>query len=192
MSQQELLKKVIRALESAGIEYMVSGSIVSSLQGEPRLTHDIDVVVAIQEPNVGLLVGNFPLPGYYLDENSILDAIKKKRAFNLIDVNSGDKVDFWILTDEPFDTSRFKRKHAEEVMGIKVVVSSPEDTILMKLKWAKLSEGSEKQYTDALRVYEVQFEKLDMDYLIEWSKRLGVDALLKRIQEEAEVLKSGF
>ena len=77
-------------------------------------------------------------------------------------------------------------------MGIKVVVSSPEDTILMKLKWAKLSEGSEKQYTDALRVYEVQFEKLDMDYLIEWSKRLGVDALLKRIQEEAEVLKSGF
>jgi hypothetical protein len=62
----------------------------------------------------------------------------------------------------------------------------------MKLKWAKLSEGSEKQYTDALRVYEVQFEKLDMDYLIEWSKRLGVDALLKRIQEEAEVLKSGF
>ena len=107
MSQQELLKKVIRALECAGIEHMVSGSIVSSLQGEPRLTHDIDVVVAIQEPNVGLLVGNFPLPGYYLDENSILDAIKKKRAFNLIDVNSGDKVDFWILTDEPFDTSRF-------------------------------------------------------------------------------------
>jgi len=30
----------------------------------------------------------------------------------------------------------------------------------MKLKWAELSGGSEKQYTDALRVYEVQFEKL--------------------------------
>jgi hypothetical protein len=41
-------------------------------------------------------------------------------------------------------------------------------------------------------VYEVQFEKLDMDYLIEWSKRLGVDASLKRIQEEAEVLKPGL
>jgi hypothetical protein len=192
MSQQELLKKVIRALDSAGIEYMVSGSIVSSLQGEPRLTHDIDVVVAIQEPKVSLLAGNFPLPEYHLDEDSILDAIKKKKVFNLIDVNSGDKVDFWILTDEAFDTSRFKRKHAQEVVGFKVVVSSPEDTILMKLKWAKLSEGSEKQYTDALRVYEVQCEKLDMGYLIEWSKRLGVDALLKRIQEEAEVLKPGL
>ena len=93
-----------------------------------------------------------------------------------------------MLTDEPFDTSRFKRKHAQEVMGMNVVVSSPEDTILMKLKWAKLSGGSEKQYTDALRVYEVQFKKLDMAYLIEWSKALGLDALLKMIQEEAEVL----
>ena len=188
MSQQELLKKVIRVLESAGVEYMVSGSIVSSLQGEPRLTHDIDVVVAIQEPKAGLLVGSFPPPEYHLDEKSMLLAIKEKGVFNLLDVTSGDKVDFWILTDEPFDTSRFNRKRAHDVMGIQVMVSSPEDTILMKLKWASLSGGSEKQYTDALRVYEVQFETLDMGYLIEWSKRLGVDALLKRIQEEAEVL----
>ena len=188
MSQQELLKKVIRALERAGIDYMVSGSVASSLQGEPRLTHDIDLVVAIQEPKINLLVSSFPAPDYYLDENSILHAIKEKRVFNLIDVTSGDKVDFWILTDEPFDTSRFNRKRAHDVMGIQVMVSSPEDTILMKLKWASLSGGSEKQYTDALRVYEVQFETLDMGYLIEWSKRLGVDALLKRIQEEAEVL----
>ncbi len=188
MSQQELLKKVIHALETAGIEYMVSGSVVSSLQGEPRLTHDIDVVVAIQESKAGLLARDFPPPDYHLDENSILEAIKNKRVFNLIDVTSGDKVDFWMLTDEPFDTSRFKRRHSQEVMGFQLVVSSPEDTILMKLKWAKLSEGSEKQYTDALRVYEVQYGKLDMDYLAEWSRRLGVDALLKKIQQEAEAL----
>jgi hypothetical protein len=28
-------------------------------------------------------------------------------------------------------------------------------TILMKLRWAALSGGSERQFTDALRVYEV-------------------------------------
>jgi hypothetical protein len=33
-------------------------------------------------------------------------------------------------------------------------VSTPEDTILAKLRWANLSGGSEKQFTDALRVYE--------------------------------------
>lgn len=48
MSQQELLKRVLQALEDVRIEYMVTGSVASSLQGEPRSTHDIDLVVAIQ------------------------------------------------------------------------------------------------------------------------------------------------
>ncbi len=30
-------------------------------------------------------------------------------------------------------------------------ILNTEDTILMKLRWAKLSGGSEKQFTDALR-----------------------------------------
>ncbi len=42
MSQPELLKEVVKALESAKIDYMVTGSIASSLQGEPRSTHDIE------------------------------------------------------------------------------------------------------------------------------------------------------
>lgn len=33
-------------------------------------------------------------------------------------------------------------------------LSTLEDTILAKLRWANLSGGSEKQFTDALRVYE--------------------------------------
>ena len=56
MSQQELLTYVVRALESAGIDYMVTGSIVSSLQGEPRLTHDIDFVVAIERDQIPRLL----------------------------------------------------------------------------------------------------------------------------------------
>jgi hypothetical protein len=47
MSQSELLKKTIAALEAANTPYMLTGSFASSLQGEPRLTHDIDLVVAI-------------------------------------------------------------------------------------------------------------------------------------------------
>jgi hypothetical protein len=134
MSQQELLKKVIEALEGARIEYMVSGSVASSLQGEPRSTHDIDVVVAVQQSTAHAIVRAFPSPDYYLTAESIFRAIQDQGMFNLIDVHSGDKVDFWILTEDPFDCSRFKRKYAEEAMGIRIMVSSPEDTILMKLK----------------------------------------------------------
>ena len=121
-----------------------------------------------------------------MDESSILDAIIRQGMFNLLDVTTGDKVDFWILTDTPFDQSRFSRKVSEECMGLKLLVSSPEDTILAKLRWAKLSGGSEKQFIDALRVYEVQHEKLDIRYIERWAKDLEIKSLWKRLLEEAE------
>jgi len=188
MSQQELLRRVIQALDDAGIEYIVTGSVASSLQGEPRSTHDIDLVAAMERATAGKLAKAFSPPDFHLDEESIVDAINNQSMFNLIDVATGDKVDFWILTNAPFDRSRFSRKYVEEVMGMRIAVSSPEDTILAKLRWAKLSGGSEKQFTDALRVYEVQFDRLDMDYLRRWAKKIGVAPMLKRLKEEAEVM----
>lgn len=187
MSQQELLKRVIKTLEETKIQYMITGSVASSLQGEPRSTHDIDMVVAIQRSAVKKLVEAFPPPDFHLDEDSILNAIAAQGMFNLIDVKEGDKVDFWLFTNEPFDQSRFSRKYIEEVMGIKMNISSPEDTILMKLRWAKLSGGSEKQFTDAMRVYEVQSKKLDMAYLEYWVKELDIELLWKHLKDEAEV-----
>jgi len=188
MSQQELLKKVIQVLNQAGIQYMITGSVVSSLQGEPRSTHDIDMLIAIQKSVAKRLVEAFPPPDFYLDEDNILDAINRQSMFNLIDLNTGDKVDFWILTDEPFDQSRFLRKISEEFIGLKMLISTPEDTILAKLRWAKLSGGSEKQFTDALRVYEVQYGKLDINYLEQWAKKLNVESLWKQLVDEAETV----
>ena len=43
MSQQELLKQVVKILNKAEVPYMITGSIASSLYGEPRSTHlDLD------------------------------------------------------------------------------------------------------------------------------------------------------
>jgi hypothetical protein len=182
MSQPELLKLVVRILNRAGIDYMVTGSVASGLQGEPRSTHDIDLVVALSHSAAKTLIQAFPAPDYYVSEESIHDAIAGRSMFNLLSLVDGDKVDFWMLTDEPFDRSRFSRKYSEEVAGMSMNVSAPEDTILVKLRWAKLSGGSEKQVTDALRVYEVQRAKLDQAYLTEWARRLGVDDLWERIQ----------
>lgn len=188
MSQPELLKLVVESLEKAGIEYMVTGSIVSSLQGEPRSTHDIDLVVTIKKSEVHQLMTAFSPPRFYLDQDSILEAIDRRSMFNLIDVFEGDKVDFWILSGETFDQTRFSRKHQEEFAGTKMMVTSPEDTILAKLRWAKLSGGSEKQYIDALRVYEVQYKKLDQTYLNFWVRTLKLEDLWERLTAEAEVL----
>jgi hypothetical protein len=186
VSQQELLIAVVTELDRVGVAYMLTGSFASSLQGEPRATHDIDLVIAVDPAAVPALARVFREPGYYLDEASAAESMRAGRMFNLINVVTGDKVDFWPLADEPFDHARFGRRQRVEVAGRPVHVSSPEDTILMKLNWSRQSGGSEKQFGDALRVYEVQAGGLDHAYLETWAERLGVVGLWRRLLREAE------
>lgn len=76
----------------------------------------------------------FPDPQYYFSAEAVKEAIRDKSIFNQIDTSEGDKIDFWKLTDEPFDVSRFKRKYEEKLFGLNLKISMPEDTILAKLK----------------------------------------------------------
>ena len=186
MLQPKLLTQVLSILKENHIDYMVTGSIVSSMQGEPRATHDVDILVNITTSAIPSLINTFTSPGYYLSESAIEDAIRHKSMFNLIDTTDGDKVDFWILTNQPFDQSRFSRKYEENVLGFSMNISTPEDTILMKLHWSNLSGGSEKQFNDALRVYEVQYSILDLLYLQSWADRLRVKELFERLIKEAQ------
>ena len=45
MSQKDFLARLVAKLEDSGISYMISGSLGSSLHGEPRATNDIDLII---------------------------------------------------------------------------------------------------------------------------------------------------
>ena len=177
---------MVAALEGAGIAHMVTGSLASSIQGEPRATHDLDFVVTITPLAIAPLVASFPEDEFYLDPESVREAIARRDMFNLISLASGDKVDFWLLTDDAFDQSRFARRAVQLLMGLQVPVSTPEDTILQKLRWAKMAGGSERQLGDAVGVYEVQAARLDQGYLDHWAAELEVEELLQWVRERAE------
>ena len=190
MSQQDLLRKVVSALNKAEIGFMLTGSFASSLQGEPRSTHDIDLVVDMKSSHISFLMKEFPAPDYYLSKTAMTEALQTGSMFNLLDVKEGEKVDFWMLTDKAFDQSRFQRRQQNSIEDFYVFVTSPEDTILAKLNWSKLSGGSEKHFGDALRVFEVQFGSLDMEYLEKWVKELGVNPDWQRLLDEADTIEN--
>ncbi|HEY8751451.1 MAG TPA: hypothetical protein VIM11_25955 [Tepidisphaeraceae bacterium] len=170
---------------------MVTGSFVSSVQGEPRASHDIDMVVSLNTPGVNALLKAFPAPRYYLDPSAIESARASNaefRQFNVLDAEEGDKIDFWLLSDAPFDQSRFERRYEDDVDGVRAMISQPEDTILMKLLWAKMSGGSEKQLGDAVRVYEVQFADLDIPYMEHWATRLDVQSYWLELKSRTKPL----
>jgi predicted nucleotidyltransferase len=188
MSQSELLRHAIEILDQIQIPYMVTGSLASSLYGEPRSTHDIDMLVELKESHISELLSVFSAPEYYLTESSIRQAIQAKRMFNLLELSTGDKIDFWIVTDDKFDQTRFQRRIRDEIEGVALSVSTPEDTILMKLRWSIFSGGSEKQFQDALRVFEVQYGVMDHQYLNHWVEELKIEELWRRLVAEAEPL----
>jgi hypothetical protein len=185
VSQSDLLIEAVAALESAGVGYMLTGSLASSLQGEPRATHDIDLVIEIDLRAVDVLARAFSAPRYFFDQLAAREALSQRGMFQLLDTASGDKIDFWGLTDAEFDRSRFSRRVAVSIFGSQVWLTSPEDTILQKLKWASESGGSERQSGDALGVYEVQAGALDEAYLDDWAGRLGLSALLAVVRQQA-------
>jgi hypothetical protein len=78
MLQPELLIKVLAWLHQNQIDYMITGSLVSSIQGEPRATHDVDILVNITRQTIPLLIKAFKPPGYYLSQSAIEEAIEHK------------------------------------------------------------------------------------------------------------------
>ena len=184
MSQFRLLEEIITKLNGNNIQYMLTGSIVSSLQGVPRSTHNIDIIVPISKNDLTKFTRGFPKEEFYYRRKTIEQAIDNKTQFNLISTEFGDMIDFWLLTDSEFDKSRFSRRLDIKFLDLNIFVSSPEDTILEKLLWSKLSGGSKKHFLDALKVYELQLDLMDMQYLEEWAEKLNIKHLLIKVKEE--------
>jgi hypothetical protein len=52
MPEPELSLLFVRPLNLIGARYIVSGSVASTLYGEPRLTNDVDFVVFLRGPDI--------------------------------------------------------------------------------------------------------------------------------------------
>jgi hypothetical protein len=73
---------------------VVGGSIVRSLHGIPRSTHDIDVVVVIFGNDVASFVARFS-DTFYVDRDMIVDAICPRASFNIIHLRTMYKMDIF-------------------------------------------------------------------------------------------------
>ncbi|MGH7769891.1 MAG: hypothetical protein ACREQP_20780 [Candidatus Binatia bacterium] len=99
--------------------------------------------------------------------------------FNLIHHETIIKVDFVVRKDSDYRRMEFSRRKRISVEDQPLYVVSPEDLILSKLYWAKDSE-SEVQLLDVGNLL-ASVKKLNRSYLARWAKRLGVDALYRKM-----------
>jgi hypothetical protein len=180
--EQEFLEDLVKRLQRMGLTYAITGSIASNYWGVPRLTHDVDVLVVLHAAAVTQVVEAFA-DAYYVSEKAVRQALLSRSMFNVLDTSSGLKADLWISPDDPFSQSMLIRRQKVELLpGVEAYIGSPEDVLLHKLVWHKITP-SERQLRDAAGIAVVQSGKLDLDYLRSWAaKQSTLDVLEEVLQ----------
>ena len=179
MSEElQVLKIVGQRLASVGIAYMVTGSIAVNYYAVPRMTRDIDVVVALSPEDTDRLYALFE-DDFYIDRETALQAIAKKDTFNIIHKTLVIKVDFIVRKESEYRLAEFARRRRVSVEGFDLFIVAPEDLVISKLDWAR-DTRSEVQLSDVRNLL-ARVKDLDQGYVEHWVNRLGLDSLYREV-----------
>ena len=174
MEPSDLLTLLSRKLDELGIGYLVTGSMATIAYGEPRFTNDIDVVISLRPEDITRFCDAFPMPEFYVSQDAVKDAVRDRRQFNIIHPASGLKVDGIIPKDDDFERSRQQRGvRLPIVEGVEVMFASAEDVIIRKMQYFQAG-GSDKHLRDIAGVLKIQGDRIDRQYIAEWSDRLAI------------------
>ena len=93
-----VLSDVASRLDSASLEYMLTGSVAMNYYAQPRMTHDIDIVIALAGSDTEKMVSIFA-DDYYLSPDAVATAVRDHKMFNRVHYESVVKVDFIVRKD---------------------------------------------------------------------------------------------
>jgi hypothetical protein len=178
---------IVDVFENLDIDYLLGGSFASAAYGRVRTTRDVDIVAHIELTHVDDFVKHLE-SAFYLDEETIRNAILRQSNFNLIHLETMFKVDIFLLKDRQFaqnQLSRRVKRVLDKETGREVYFSSAEDTILAKLEWYRLGgEVSDVQWRDIKGILRLSADQLDMVYLNDSAQAMQIADLLERCLEE--------
>lgn len=183
----EALAPLIQTLDRFSISYYVGGSVASSYYGTWRRTQDTDLILDIR-PDQIRTIAKLLAQNYSIDADAWIDSFRHNQPFNLFFIPTFTKIDVM-----PLSASAHRREEARRARTLSLIpgappirLSSPEDTILAKLRWHQAMGGSKRQWTDILSVLGRQQAALDLVYLRSWADTLRVRDLLEQALTEAQ------
>lgn len=174
---------VTEVLESLGVPYIVGGSLASAMYGTARATMDADIVADVRMEHAEVLAHALA-DAFYVDVETIRDAIRYQSSFNVIHLATMFRVDVFVPEWTPFNQSQLDRRVSKIISADPertAYFASPEDIVLAKLQWYQLGgQVSDRQWQDVLGVLSVQGSRIDVEYMLYWAARCGIADLLQR------------
>jgi len=181
-----LFKIFLDRFNQIGAPYMVTGSVASIIYGEPRLTHDMDLVLSLNASDVDEFIKHFPPDQFYCPPAEIIRAEvsrEKRGHFNLIHQESGFKADIYPVCKDELHKWAMNNRQKILVQDTPVWVAPPEYVIIRKLQY--FQEGrSEKHLEDIKNILKFSDEQIDKSFLKKKISEYNLTSLWEKLNGE--------
>jgi len=167
-------------LEQEGVPYALIGGIAVSLRGQPRVTADVDMVIALDVDRARELVGRLTGSNFEPLFRGVEEIVEKALILPLRHRSTHIKVDLAIGLSG-FERQAIRRANQVHVEETPILVASIEDLLIMKAL-----AGRPRDDQDAEGLVNSQHEYIDWEYCqstaFELGESMGID-LAGRIRE---------
>lgn len=134
------------------IPYFITGSVASIVYGEPRLTHDIDLVINLNNINIDIFLKAFPPDQFYCPPEDVIRTEFNRNArghFNLIHHETGFKADIYLTGREELQHWAMQNYKQIDFANSKINIAPPEYVIIKKLEFYK--EGKAQKHLSDIK-----------------------------------------
>jgi hypothetical protein len=152
MQEHSLFKIFTDRLNKLGVPYMITGSVAAIIYGEPRVTHDIDVVITIPMNHSHRFFDFFSENEFYIPPIDIIknEILRENRGHcNIIHHESGFKADIYFAGSNDFQHWALENVRLINFHGDTIPIAPIEYVIIKKLEFYK--EGKAQKHINDIK-----------------------------------------
>jgi hypothetical protein len=189
LSPTDLTFQVGDALDHLGLTYMLDRPFSVSCYAVPRSTMSASLVLDISDEQLPKLAAAVPADFTLRHEPSSKHSPACPRACALSHSATAFRIDLFLLSDDPHDRERFRRRQEVDFEGRRAWLPTAEDVVITKLRWSRGGRRA-KDVEDVAKILAVRGPSLDDSYIRRWADQHGTRELFDRMLSQAEDRRS--
>ena len=187
MQGLEVLCVFLDRLNNSGLSYMVTGSVASIIYGEPRMTHDVDLVLELHAEKIPEFIDLFPISEFYCPPKEAITTEVARQSdghFNIVHHESGFKADIYPAGKDEFHKWAMAKRKMVQMGKLSFWIAPVEYVIIRKLQYYKEGQST-KHLDDVKKMLEISKDAVDKsvlgqmvekyDVLDQWHLSQGID-----------------
>jgi len=163
MRDPDLFLAFLAPLSGGAIPYMVTGTAASIAYGEPRLTRDVDLVVALDVDRIEAFVALYPAEAFQFPGDAVIREVVSKATggcFRVVHRATGFEGVIYPMGQDLLQQWGMEGRREVEVEGCRVWLAPPEYVIVRKLQCCR-DGGGAMQARDIERMLAISGEAID-------------------------------